>query len=299
MTKKRAWWCVVYLVGLVVAGAALVPPAQAQEGGEELRFSATVDGRSLEDVDPNEALRLQGEQETLVSVTVDNRGDEEIFVRSIRLDGKVMGLTFFSYETRVDLRVPPGETGEREFAFDLIDLGSQANGLLPARMALLDGERQTLAGQSFPADVRGSLLSIYGVFGLAVAAITAVLLIAAIVRLATHRLSPNRWRRGIRFGVPGLGLGLTLTFTLSTLRVLTPSPSGWVTLVVIFGAALFIIGFCTPTPEAGDEDDDEDDGILADDYEGIPTTRRPLAPLTAPGNTTVQQGNRPPPPPPR
>jgi hypothetical protein len=311
MTKARKRSTVLFLVGLAVPGIALATPAYAQQDLEGMNFTATIDGRDLAEVDANEALRLQGEQETLVRVEVRNDGTEEVFIRSIRLDGKVMGLTFFSYETRVDLRVEPAGTGEREFVFDLIDLGGQANGLLPARLTLLDEERQPVSSQSFPADVRGSLASVYGVFGLGVAAITALLLAASIIRLATHRLSLNRWRRGIRFGVPGLGLGLTLTFTLSTLRVLTPSADKWVALVLVFGAAMFIVGFCTPTPETGDEDDEEDELLVLDDYEGLPTVRRHLVPTVEtagagddtanesepePGNTTVRQEGPPPPP---
>ncbi len=311
MTKARMRSTVLFLVGLAVVGIAASTPAHAQQDPQGMNFTATIDGRQLADVDANEALRLQGEQETLVRVEVRNDGTEEVFIRSVRLDGKVMGLTFFSYETRVDLRVEPGSTGEREFVLDLIDLGGQSNGLLPARLALLDEDRQAVASQDFPADVRGSLASVYGVFGLGVAAITALLLAASIIRLATHRLSPNRWRRGIRFGIPGLGLGLTLTFTLSTLRVLTPSADKWVALVLVFGVALFIVGFCTPTPETGDEDDDEDEFLVLDDYDGLPTVQRHLVPTVETagagddtghdpepetGNTTVRQEGPPPPP---
>lgn len=311
MTKARRRSTVVLVMGLAVVGIAASTPAHAQQDPQGMNFTATIDGRQLADVDANEALRLEGEEETLVRVEVRNDGTEDVFIRSVRLDGRVMGLTFFSYETRVDLLVEPGSSGEREFVLDLIDLGGQANGLLPARLALLDADRQPVASQSFPADVRGSLASVYGVFGLGVAAITALLFGASIIRLATHRLSPNRWRRGIRFGIPGLGLGLTLTFTLSTLRVLTPSADKWLTLVLIFGAIMFIVGFCTPTPETGDEDEDEDELLVLDDYEGLPTVQRRLVPTVdtanagsdiehdsepEPGNTTVRQEGPPPPP---
>lgn len=302
-------WAISSLIGVVLT-VALGGSARAQDDAGDVRFTATVDGRALDDVDANEALRL-GEQEVVVSLSVDNAGDEELFVRSVRLDGEVMALTFFAFETRVDLVVAPGETGEREFTFELIDLGKQANGLLPAQLALLDGDRAVVASQSFPADVRGSPLSIYGVFALLVGAITALLIVTAVVSLAAHRLSPNRWRRGVRFGTAGLGLGLTLTFTLSTLRVLVPSASRWVSLVAICGAVLFVIGFRTPNPDVGDEEDDDDDAV-PDGYEGIPTPAAAApAPVPAPADgdggderrpvptnakSTIQHADRPPPP---
>lgn len=281
----------VLLVGLC-AGITLAAPAQAVPHDEDdVRVTATVDGRDLTEVDANDALQLNAEEETVVRVEVDNLGDEELVVRSLRIDGKVIGLTFFSYETRIDLRIDPGESGDREFVLDLIDLGSQANGLLPARMTLFDQDRDVITTQSFPADVRGSFGSVYNIFGLIVAAITAVLLTAAILGLTTHRLSPNRWRRGVRFGLPGIGLGLTLAFTLSTLRVLVPSATWSGALVLILGAALFLVGYFTPTPEAGDEGDADHGGRFPAAGHGAqePVMAPSPAPLVgAPGGGAVE-----------
>lgn len=282
MTRRGG---LVLAVGLW-AGIAVATPAQAAPHDEDdVRVTATVDERDLTDVGPNNALRLDAEDETNVRVEVENLGDEELVVRSLRIDGKVIGLTFFSYETRIDLRVDPGETGDREFVLDLIDLGSQANGLLPARLTLFDQDRDPITSQSFPADVRGSFGSVYNIFGLIIAAITAVLFITAVIGLTTHRLSPNRWRRGVRFGLPGLGLGLTLAFTLSTLRVLTPSATWSGALVVILGAALFVVGYFTPTPEAGDEDDG---GFSATDHGAQAPVMRESALVAGPGGGVVE-----------
>lgn len=290
MTRRRGGLVVVAGLWLGVAGATPAQAAPHDDG--DVRVTATVDGRDLTDVGPNNALRLNAEQETVVSVEVENLGDEELVVRSLRIDGKVIGLTFFSYETRIDLRVDPGESGDREFVLDLIDLGSQANGLLPARLALFDQDRDLITTQSFPADVRGSFGSVYNVFGLIIAAITAVLFITAVIALTTQRLSANRWRRGVRFGLPGLGLGLTLTFTLSTLRVLTPSATWSGALVVILGAALLVVGYFTPTPEPHDDESggNDDGGFSAADHAPQPPAMSAPAPppFAGPGGGPVE-----------
>ena len=49
----------------------------------------------------------------------------------------------------------------------------------------------------------------------------------------------NRFRRGLYFLVPGLGVGLVLVFTLSVTRVFVPSASHWIPLVVISGVIFF------------------------------------------------------------
>lgn len=240
-----------------VGGVVGIPVSRAQT---TVRLSVTVDGRDLAGVTANRALRLDADRPVDVRLRVQNGTTSPVFVRSVRLDSTVIGLTFFAFETRVDLRVGPGEEGERAFSIDLLDLRRQATGLLPARLALLDGDRRVIVSQSFPADVRGSLLSTYGVFGTGVAAITAVLLGTVLVRLAGQRLPRNRWRRALRFAVPGFGIGLTVTFTLSVFRVVVPSAGKWLVVIFVFGAGLFVVGYLTPSPDHDDDDGPGDGG---------------------------------------
>src|SRR5205085_11676223 len=134
-----------------------------------------------------------------------NHGTDPLTVRSANLNGRVIGLTFFSFETRIDLVVAPAATETRTFGFELVGLKGQATGLLPAHLDLLDTHRHVIAGTAFPTRVVGSITSVYGVFGLLVAVITALLLAGALVRLATHRLPGNRWQPGVPFGFPGIG----------------------------------------------------------------------------------------------
>ncbi|HWH35591.1 MAG TPA: hypothetical protein VNT56_09785 [Acidimicrobiales bacterium] len=233
----------------VLAVALLTAPPSPAQSVDDLALGASINGRALGDIDTDSPLRLVAEGRADVRIEVENRGTADLAVRGVRIDGRVLGLTFFSYEARLDLVVPAGMTEARQFAVDLIDLGGQADGLVPTRLALLDPNRSVLAAtDEFPADVRGSLLSVYGLFSLAVAAVTVVLLTTAVIRLSTNRLPADPWGRAARFGLPGLGLGLTVAFILSSLRVLTPTAEMCGRLAAVGGGALFVAGYLAPGP---------------------------------------------------
>lgn len=265
--RRGRWLAALVLVGATVvtgvgAADAAVPTGRGA-GASGVNFTAVINDRPIDTITASRPLRLESGREATIRLTVTNRGDGEAVVRSVRLYGRVMGLMFYVYDTRVDLRVPSGGAADREFSVDMAELGKQATGLLVSRLSLLDERREVLASRAFPVDVRGSLLSVYGVFGLAVAGTTILLLVGALLRLASHRLSPNRWSRGVRFGVPGLGAGLTLTFTLSALRFLAPDPSTWVPFVLVGGLVGFVIGYLTPSL------DDEEEPDLVEELETV------------------------------
>jgi len=249
------------LAACLAIAAIWVGPAAAAVSG--VRMTATINGRDTKTITSNNPLRLRPEQNPDVKVSAFNGTDHPVNVRSVRIDGKAMDLTFYTFSTEVDLVLAPGQSGEREFTIDLMDLGGQATGLLPSRLSLLDPHRQIIASHSFPADVRGSLRSVYGIFGIAVAGITACLLAAVLVRLVTHRLPANRWTRAVRFAIPGIGIGLSLTFTLSVFRVFSPDPNKWLTLTAAGALIGFVIGYLTPGPPRPDEDEDEADFVNA------------------------------------
>lgn len=264
----------------------LSTPARAADSAPTLR--ATVDGRSLADAGSNSPIELRPTDSTVVSVEVTNNGSDPIEVRSVRLDARVLGLAFFSYTTRVDLRIAPGETGKRTFVLDLGDLDGQATGLLPARLALLSPDRTVLASDKGTVDVKGKVLSVYGVFGLAVAAITALLLLGLVLRLFRRTLPDNRWQRAVRFAVPGLGLGLVVTFTLGVMRVLVPSLR--TSLVLLLGGLVlgFVLGYLMPAP--GDEAD-RDELDERDVLDTAPPVR-PASRVTAPPMTPAEPVTR-------
>lgn len=244
---------------LLLAGTALgaalwsAAPAAAQEAAT---LTGSINGRAFDDIDANDPLLLDPDEPAVLGVTIVNQGDRPLTIRSVVLVGEVMGLPFFDFSTQVAMEIPPGERRDREYAVDVGVLGDKARGLLPASVAVMDQDRREVASSSFPVDVRGSIFSTYGVFGLLVAAATAVLLVAALVRLATRTLHSNRWYRAVRFGVVGAGVGLTATFTLSATRVLVPNADRWLPLVIVGTLVGLLFGYLTPAPEGAEADDE-------------------------------------------
>ena len=112
-------------------------------------------------------------------------------------------------------------------------------------------------------NVHGSLDSIYGLFGLAVLVLTASSLGLALLAMARHTLSQNRWVRGVRFLIPGFGVGLVLTFTLAAFGIFTAGPGHWLPLLIVTSGAGFAVGYLTPAPNEEELDDYDDDVLLA------------------------------------
>ncbi len=247
---------------LVVAffGAALAPAAGASVPG--VSIDARVDEKRVGESSETRPIRLSPKASALLVVEVTNNSSRPLDIRIVRLEGKVVGLTFFAYDTAVALTVAPGAKGSRRFPLDLGGLDGQATGLIPGSVKLLDAERHVVAEETGVMDVRGSLFSVYGLFGIGVAILTIVSFLGALIGLARHRLPPNRWRRALRFMTPGIGLGLLINFTLSATRVFVPGVGRWLTIMVVSGAVFFALGYVTPAP-ADDEDEEEDEEPLA------------------------------------
>ena len=246
--------------------ATLVMTAAPQAGAADtVELVAAIDGRPVSDGTERRPIRLDPKRPAALRLQVRNTGTAPVTVRTVRLRGEVMALTFFAYDTSVEIVVAPGATETRTFDVDLIGLRSQATGLIQGEVSVLDGERHTLASQLVMVDVRGSMWSVYGAFGMALVVLTALSLGGALIALATHRLPDNRWRRGLRFLTPGLGIGLIIVFTLSALRVFVPRPGVWIPILLVSGGVLFALGYLTPAPD--DEDDDEEDALDDDDLD--------------------------------
>jgi hypothetical protein len=248
------------LAGLAATLPLLVAPigASADAADGPVRLVARIDGRPIADATEQHPVALRPDDPVTLSLRLTNDGADDLTVHAVRLEGRVMGLTFFAYDTRVELVLEAGSTTTSRFQLDLVGLDGQATGLVPARVAVLDADRHELASQASVVDVRGSLRSVYGAFGLAVAVFTGLSLAGALVALARHRLSPNRWRRGIRFLWAGVGVGLLIVFTLSALRVFVPQPGRWVPIVAVSTGLLFVLGYLTPSPEEPEDREAEE-----------------------------------------
>jgi hypothetical protein len=241
----RRYACIAALLGTLLSSGLGAPPAQA---GGDVTMTAGLAGRSVPAPAAHPS-RLETTRHVLLDLSIANGGNQDVQVGTIILRGRVVGLTFFDYQTSVNISVPAHTTVARQFSLDLSSLRVQAMGLFNADVSLLDQGRHPVASRRTAVDVRGSSRSVYSLFGLALALATTAAFVRAVLDLARHRLSSNRWRRAVRFLVPGLGLGLTLVFTLSAMRLFLVGPMSWIPLVAITSAAGFAMGYFTPTPE--------------------------------------------------
>jgi hypothetical protein len=203
-----------------------------------------LDGRDINGntvtIDPGKPAEL--------SVTAVNNSNSVVRVRSVRVSGVALALTFFSYDTTMPFDVPANQRVTRTLVLDFTDLSGQAIGLLPTTVDIIGAQREELGSVSTVSDVRGSLWSVYGVFGLAMLLITAFLWATALLALARHRLSPNRWRRAVRFLPAGIGTGLVAVISLSVLKLVPPEPAIEVPVVIGTAAIGLILGYLTPHP---------------------------------------------------
>jgi hypothetical protein len=255
---------VAMLIALVVCAFFGAGSAGAQS--DSVMMTATVNGQDVGSASSDQPLRLDPDGWADVAVTLTNSGGAAVSVRRVDLAGRVLGLTFFSYATSVDLTIAPGATETLRYRLDLSDLESQATGLMRGELAVVDANRDTVATLSTVADVRGSLVSVYGLFGIALAVLTALALLDTALALAKHRLSMNRWQRGLRFLAPGVGIGLVLVFTASVARLWVPDLGLWLVVAGLTAAASFALGYFSPTPVDDDDlDGDLDDGAFAGD----------------------------------
>jgi hypothetical protein len=254
----------------VLALAFVLAPGGVAAGAdlEGATWTAVVNEDNVERLGGGAVQLVPGER-AQVTVVIQNRGEDPLSIPYVRLEGSVLGLSFYVFTTRVDFEVPAGAEEELHYELDLLDLDDQARGLIPSRLVLLDDAGNELGAKDFRVDVAGKFTSVYMVFGMAVGGLTAVLLAAALWRLATGRLHPNRWRRGLTMAAPGLGLGFVLTFSLSVLGIASPQATLWATLLLVGAAVGFAAGYLTPNPDEPDEDDEQYGGpVGSPDGEG-------------------------------
>ncbi|WP_246842767.1 hypothetical protein [Allokutzneria sp. NRRL B-24872] len=231
-------------VALVVAALAVLLGGSPALAAEPLGIAVAFDGKDI----AGNAVTIDPAKPVELTVTAVNRGDSPLRVRSVRVKGVALALTFFAYDTTFPFDVPAGESVTRTLVLDFADLAGQAIGLLPTTVEVVGAQRESLGGVSTVSDVKGSLWSVYGAFGVALLVLTALAWASALLALARHKLSANRWRRALRFLPAGVGTGLVAVVTLSVLRLVPPEPS--VEIPVVLGAAVIglLLGYLTPHP---------------------------------------------------
>jgi hypothetical protein len=251
------------VIGALTAAVAFAGPAHAKSS---VSVTATIDDQPL--TSGSKTVRLNTKRSITLDLSIRNRGTSPVAVRALRIEGRVAGLTFFGYSTLTRFTVPAGGTDRRRVDIDLLDLGDQATGYIPAKLRVLDTARHTVATRSFVADVRGSARSTYATFTLVLALATAAVFGITLLGLARNRLSENRFVRAGLFLFSGIGIGFVLVFAVSVLRILAPTSPRWQPLVAIPAALFFILGYLTPTPTPADEWDHSPRHEGHDGYDG-------------------------------
>ena len=277
------------VLGGITAVLVCAPAAAAED--QPIRATVTVDGRDVAIAATAEPIPLYPDRSIDVTVDVTNGGQTPIDIGSVQLVGKVLGLTFFSYSTGVELTVAPGATSSVQYDLDLTDLKSQATGLMDTEVVVRNPDRDVVAVVDTVADVRGSLLSVYGVLGLALLVLTTLAIIDAAIAIARHKTSMNRFRRALRLLSPGIGVGLVLAFTASVARWWVPRTGTWLLIAGITAAVFFALGYFSPTQDDSDDDDDDDDESVPDDTEAGPLNEQDT--VVAATTDLDKSGNRP------
>jgi len=261
-----------FVTALVIAlsfGFMVVPSAAADSGGLVVT-SATVGGQDVASTNWGAPLRLVPGEFVDVDLKVANNGNQAVHIRRTDLSGRVLGLVFFSYLVPLDVSVAPGATETVRYRLELIGLDGQAIGLMRGDVAVVGDNGDRIAWMPMITDVRGSLLSVYGLFGLALLILTVLAAIDAGLAIRRHRLSGNRWLRGVRLLTPGVGVGLVLLFTATVLRLWVPRTPVWLVIAAGTAAAFFALGYFTPTPDGkhpdGADVDAADEGAERDTH---------------------------------
>ncbi|MET1074761.1 MAG: hypothetical protein ABWY11_19090, partial [Umezawaea sp.] len=88
----------------------------ASAAADGVTLDATVDRKP---VGGTERLVLDAAKSVRVEVTVRNESDAVRHVKTVRLSGTALALTFFAYDTTLPFDVPAKETVTRAFVLDL------------------------------------------------------------------------------------------------------------------------------------------------------------------------------------
>jgi hypothetical protein len=255
---RPAWWWIATSIAVVV----LISPAPAAASGA-VALNASINRTNLAGATEAHPVPIVPGNPITIAFVMHNRTSEPVLVGSVNLEGRVAGLTFFLFDTLVRFDVPAGQSKSLAYVLDTTSLKGQATGLVPASLTLSTPSGRLIVSEPFVSDIKGSVISVYGLFGLGILILTVLGLVEALLALAHGRLPVNRWRRGIRFLIPGLGVGAILVFTLSAFGKWLPSNGHWFVILAIFGGAGFVIGYLTPTPpvpgEKGEEEEEEDE----------------------------------------
>jgi hypothetical protein len=228
-------------------------------------LTASVNGTPLSTATEAHPLRLLPGKPATVAMEVRDTSASPLAVRAVDLQGRVAGLVFFSFDTSVSFDVPARGSKDLSYVLDTSTLKGEVTGLVPGSLVLLGPGDRFITSEPFVSDTKGSLVSVYGLFGLGIFVLTTLALIEVLLNLGRGRLPVNRWRRGTRFLASGLGVGGVAVFTLSALGKWLPSNGHWFTILAVAAVVGFVIGYLTPTPLVPGEEEEEEGDEAAED----------------------------------
>ena len=254
----------------LVAAVTLLAAGCTDDPDDTLRVRSTIDDRALADASPGSPIRLDPQEVAVLTLDVENPGSAPAEIARVRLLGELLGLTFLTYDVRVGVVIEAGEQRSLEVPLDFFDLERQANGYLRASVRTYDAAGDQLSSEPLVLDVRGDVTSTLSLF----AGLLFVLTVASAVRNVRDSmrgtLPANRFVRGLRFGLTGLGVGLVVSVAFSILRVFALPAAGWVPITLIATTAGFAFGYLATVgaaPSDGDDDEPWDDDERWDDDE--------------------------------
>jgi len=252
---KRALVLVVLVVlalASVGTGGPAWPLANHQQRSD-VTFAAALDGQRLDLSSSGDPIVLDPDRSSVLALVIRNNTGLPLTVRQVPLRGKAVGITLLAYDVTINAFIQPGDGTKLNVPVEFVDLGQQADGLLPATLRLISSDRSELASRDFTVDVRGSPMSLMTVFTLVVAIATGVSIAAIWIAIGRRRLQRTRWRRGLRFALVGAGVGVTLTLFLAELLLVTPKGAVWIPLLVIPTGGAFLLGWFSPGPLEDEE----------------------------------------------
>jgi hypothetical protein len=244
----------------------LVGPIGAAGAEDVLQLEAAIDGRDVAGAGNSDPVVIDPSGVQQIELVVSNPTDSPVTVSRVRLQGDVGGLTVVAYDVGTDLEVDSGATERLELPVEFIGIEEQADGLLPGGFVLYDDERNEVATEDFVIDVKGDATSVMSLFAIFVAVATGASLVMLSTRIARRTLIGNRFRRGLQSAAVGLGVGATLVLGLAVLRVVAPTASVWVPLLLIPAVDGGALGYLSPGPLDFEPDEiDRELGDTADD----------------------------------
>lgn len=224
----------------------MAPPHAAADEGGEVTIESSINERPIQGATSNDPVRLYPGEPTTIGITVNNGSDEDLSVERVRMSGTSLGLTLIAYDIPVPLDVPAGENATVDIPLVLFDLDRQATGLVPGTVSIYDDAGTVVADETFTLDVRGSVTSVMGLFGGVILLATVLSLVVIGRHIATRTLPPSRFRRGLRFGLTGVGIGLTVVVALAGLRVVAADGDIGAPFALVPGLIGFVLGFISP-----------------------------------------------------